>query len=164
MITLIPYSVRRLTLLMSIAWGLTACQTVSQVPDAELVPPVVAQPLPEPVKPVDPLILKEQELVDAIQLYMNGKYDDAIKVMTPLARSEELPLSSQVKALKYIAFSHCVEGRRKSCRQHFEMALALDATFQLTEAEKNHPVWGREFRNARAALRNKRPALARKTH
>jgi hypothetical protein len=71
-------------------------------------------------------------------------------------------MSSQVKALKYIAFSHCVENRRKPCRQHFDMALALDPTFQLTEAEKGHPIWGREFNNARAALRNKRPVPARK--
>jgi hypothetical protein len=55
-----------------------------------------------------------------------------------------------------------VENRRKPCRQHFDMALALDPTFQLTEAEKGHPIWGREFNNARAALRNKRPVPARK--
>ena len=100
--------------------------------------PTVVQP-PEPVKPVDPVVIKEQELVEAIQLYVDGRYEDAITALTPLSTAQELPMSSQVKALKYIAFSHCVEGRRKPCRQHFDMALALDPTFQLTEAEKGHP-------------------------
>src|SRR5258707_90585 len=144
----IPHSIQRLTLALAVAFGLAACETAPKPP--------------EPVKPVDPGVIKEQELVEAIQLYVDGRYEDAITALTPLSTAQELPMSSQVKALKYIAFSHCVEGRRKPCRQHFDMALALDPTFQLTEAEKGHPIWGREFNNARAALRNKRPAPARK--
>jgi hypothetical protein len=55
-----------------------------------------------------------------------------------------------------------VENRRKPCRQHFDMAQAMYPTFQLTEAEKGHPFWGRVFNNARDAMRNKRPVPARK--
>ena len=157
----IPHSLQRLTLALAVAFGLAACETAPKPVEPEPAPPVVQAPV-EPVKPVDPVVIKEQELVEAIQLYVDGRYEDAITALTPLSTAQELPMSSQVKALKYIAFSHCVEGRRKPCRQHFDMALALDPTFQLTEAEKGHPIWGREFNNARAALRTKRPAPARK--
>lgn len=157
----IPHSLQRLTLALAVAFGLAACETAPKPVEPEPAPPVVQAPV-EPVKPVDPVVIKEQELVEAIQLYVDGRYEDAITALTPLSTAQELPMSSQVKALKYIAFSHCVEGRRKPCRQHFDMALALDPTFQLTEAEKGHPTWGREFNNARTALRNKRPAPARK--
>ena len=136
----IPHSIQRLTLALAVAFGLAACETAPKPVEPEPAPTVV-QP-PEPVKPVDPVVIKEQELVEAIQLYVDGRYEDAITALTPLSTAQELPMSSQVKALKYIAFSHCVEGRRKPCRQHFDMALALDPTFQLTEAEKGHPIWG----------------------
>lgn len=105
---------------------------------------------------------QEKILSNAIQAYDNGRYDDAITALTPLSTSVSLPLASRVKALKYIAFSHCVEGRRKLCRQHFSMALELDPGFQLTEAEKGHPIWGREFNSARNSGRTKRPAPSRK--
>ncbi len=157
----IPHSLQRLTLALAVAFGLAACETAPKPVEPEPAPPVVQAPV-EPVKPVDPVVIKEQELVEGIQLYVDGRYEDAITAQTPQSTAQEQPMSSQVKALKYIAFSHCVEGRRKPCRQHFDMALALDPTFQLTEAEKGHPTWGREFNNARAALRNKRPAPARK--
>ncbi|WP_418515045.1 TssQ family T6SS-associated lipoprotein [Delftia sp. PS-11] len=154
----IPSSIRFLSASLVMAFGLAACQT----PPPPAPEPAVAPVAPEPVKPVDPVVIKEQELVDAIQMYVDGRYENAINALTPLSTAQELPMSSQVKALKYIAFSHCVEGRRKPCRQHFDMALALDPSFQLTEAEKGHPVWGREFSNARAAaLRSKKkPAPA----
>jgi len=132
--------------------GLGACQTPPPPTPEPVVVPV------EPVKPVDPAAEKEQALSNALAVYADGRYDDATAQLVPLVGAAELPLSSQVKVLKFIAFSHCAMGRPKPCRQHFEQALELDPTFQLTEAEKGHPVWGREFNSARAAARAKRAA------
>lgn len=142
----------------SVALLLAACQTSPDAP--KVVPPVgPSVQLPqsvEPVKPSDPVAQKEQSLSEALALYADGRYDDAVVWLTPLMGAPELPLSSQVKVLKFMAFSHCAMGRLRPCRQHFDMALELDPTFQLTEAEKGHPVWGREFANARLAARSKR--------
>ena len=61
----IPHSIQRLTLALAVAFGLAACETAPKPVEPEPAPTVV-QP-PEPVKPVDPVVIKEQELVEAIQ-------------------------------------------------------------------------------------------------
>lgn len=139
--------------------ALSACQTA---PDAAKQGAPVASAaqssqLSAPIKSSDPIVQKEQALAEALGIYAEGRYDDAVVWLTPLLTAPELPLSSQVKVQKFMAFSHCAMSRLRQCRQHFDMALELDPTFQLTEAEKGHPVWGREFINARNAARNKRP-------
>lgn len=135
---------------------LVACETVPR--NQPVVPAIAVPEAPqEPVKPVDPVAQKEQALSEALTIYAEGRYDDAVASLTPLLEGPDLPLSFQVRVLKFIAFSHCAMNRLRPCRQSFDQALELDSTFQLTEAEKGHPVWGREFNNARAAARNKRP-------
>lgn len=139
---------------------LVACETTPKVSQS-VPPPVpdlkVPEALPEPVKPVDPSAVREQALSEALSVYADGRYDDAVASLTPLLEGPDLPLIFQVKVLKFIAFSHCAMNRLRPCRQSFDQALELDPTFQLTEAEKGHPIWGREFINARNAARNKRP-------
>jgi hypothetical protein len=133
----------------------TACQTNPDAPEpkVEAAAPVVPE---APVVPVDPRAQKEALLTEALNTYAEGQYEDAIVKLTPLADAPELSLISQIKARKFTAFSHCALGRPRPCRQQFDLALEQDPTFQLTEAEKGHPVWGREFTNARNAVRNKR--------
>ncbi|GKT23697.1 TssQ family T6SS-associated lipoprotein [Acidovorax sp. SUPP3334] len=130
---------------------LTACQTAPDAPKTSAADASTQQSAtPEPTK-LDPVAAKEQALNRALDTYADGRYDDAIAALNPLIGATELPLASQVKVLKFIAFSHCAMGRLRQCRQHFDLALEQDPTFQLTEAEKGHPVWGREFNAARAA-------------
>jgi len=138
--------------------ALTACETTPKAPEPKVEAPPPAPPIPEPVAPVDPRAQKEALLTEALNVYAEGQFDEAIAKLTPLADAPELPLTSQIKARKFMAFSHCAAGRPRPCRQQFELALEQDPTFQLTEAEKGHPVWGREFINARNAARNKRGA------
>ena len=119
-------------------------------------------------KQKDPAALKEEALSQAVDVYTDGRYDEAIAALTPLSTAPELPVASQIKAYKFIAFSHCASGRLRQCRQTFESALQLDPNFQLSDVEKGHPVWGKEFLAARAAAaaaaaRSKRAAAAKKT-
>lgn len=119
-------------------------------------------------KQKDPATLKEEALSQAVDVYTDGRYDEAIAALTPLSTAPELPVASQIKAYKFIAFSHCASGRLRQCRQTFESALQLDPNFQLSDVEKGHPVWGKEFLAARAAAaaaaaRSKRAAPAKKT-
>lgn len=134
---------------------LAACQTTPEAPPAK-VEAVQPAPPPAPVAPVDPRAEKEALLTEALNIYAEGQFEDAIVKLAPLAEAPELTLTSQIKARKFMAFSHCALGRVRPCRQQFDLALEQDPTFQLTEAEKGHPVWGREFNHARNAARNKR--------
>ncbi|WP_019701331.1 TssQ family T6SS-associated lipoprotein [Paracidovorax oryzae] len=119
----------------------------------------------EAAKPKDPAALKEEALAQALDIYADGRYDEAIAALTPLSTAPELSSASQVKAYKFIAFSHCALGRLRQCRQNFETALQQDPNFQLSDVEKGHPVWGKEFNTARAAVaaRAKRAVPAKKT-
>lgn len=136
--------------------AISACQSLPEAPaqaSKSESPTVVEQP----VAPVDPRAQKETMLNEALSVYAEGQYEEALTQLASLVEAPELPLTSQIKARKFMAFSHCALGRTRPCRQQFDLALEQDPTFQLTEAEKGHPVWGREFNAARAAaLRNKR--------
>lgn len=135
---------------------LSACQTTPEPPPPKVEPVQTVVAPPAPVAPVDPRAEKEEQLKEALNIYAEGQFEEAILKLTPLAEAPELSLTSQIKARKFMAFSFCALGRVRQCRQQFDLALEQDPTFQLTEAEKGHPVWGREFTNARNAARNKR--------
>jgi hypothetical protein len=111
---------------------------------------------PAPPSPVDLRARKERELSEAIAMYAQGRYDDAVVWLTPLIGAPELSNAQQLRVLKFLAFSHCASGRLRQCRQYFDMAFDLDPTVQLTDAERGHPVWSKEFNAARAAARNRR--------
>lgn len=137
--------------------NLSGCQTTPVAPPEPVAQPLPPPPPPEPPKPVlDPTALKEKALAEAVALYNEGRYEDAISALLPLTTAAELPMSSQVRAWKFLAFSNCASGNVRNCRSAFDNALALDPTFQLTDAERGHPVWGREFSRARAAAMSKR--------
>jgi hypothetical protein len=91
-----------------------------------------------------------QALKDGIALYNNGEYNAAI---SKLLGSPEITKSKskavKVEALKYAAFSYCVTSRAQLCRQQFDRALKLDPSFDLTPAERGHPIWGPVFSSAK---------------
>jgi hypothetical protein len=143
--------------------ALVACQTAPEPPAEAPAAPVVAEepapvapPIVEPA-PVDPVAERIKALAQALEAYTDGRYPEAIAQLSPLATATELLLSERVRVFKTMAFSHCALMQLRACRDSFEQALLLDPTFQLTEAERGHPVWGREFRSARAASRKRTP-------
>jgi Flp pilus assembly protein TadD len=87
-------------------------------------------------------------LKEGIALYNNGDYNDAIKRLGA-ADVVAGPKATQLEALKYTAFSYCVTSRQTLCRQQFEKALKLDASFDLAPGEHGHPLWGPVFLKAK---------------
>ena len=102
---------------------------------------------------------KEQELAQALDLYAQGQFAPAIEALRPLIDAPELSTESQLRAIKFTALSHCIQSQILLCRQFFEQALKLDASFQLADTEASHPVWGAVFKKAQ---RNNRIASAQK--
>lgn len=130
--------------------------------------PSIPSPPPEPPAP-PPKPSWQVLLDDGIESYENGAYGDAIRKLEDAADDPQAARASRVKALKYLAFSYCVSpdpgqsrksaaGHLTLCRQAFERALALDPTFELTQVERGHPVWGRQFQAARIAQSKKNTA------
>jgi hypothetical protein len=109
-----------------------------------VVHPVAPPPPAAPVLTPDQLALKQ-----GIDLYNDGNYNEAIK---HLSGAPEIwsggPKSTQLDALKYMAFSYCVTGRTTLCRHQFDKALKLDPGFDLAPGENGHPLWGPVFARA----------------
>jgi hypothetical protein len=131
-------------------------------PTPVAVVPPTAPPAPPPPPPKADWQLA---LEDGIESYDSGAYGNAIRKLEEVADNPRADKASRLQALKYLAFSHCVspdtDRNRKSpshltlCRQAFERALAIDPAFELAQAERGHPVWGKQFQAARTAQSKK---------
>lgn len=91
-------------------------------------------------------------LREGIALYHDGNFNGAIKRLTSSDMNGG-SVRNRVSALKYTAFSYCVTNRPVACRQAFERALRMDASFDLTPGEQGHPLWGPQFARARQNVR-----------
>jgi len=104
----------------------------------------------EPAAPAAPADPAQAALRDGIEAYNNGDYNGAIRKLgaQDIARSSK---ATQLSAIKYTAFSYCVSGRPRQCRQQFDKALKLDPSFELETGEDGHPLWGPVFAQAKKA-------------
>lgn len=91
-------------------------------------------------------------LREGIALYHDGDFNGAIKRLTSNDMNRG-SVRNRVSALKYTAFSYCVTNRPVQCRQAFERALRMDASFDLAQGEQGHPLWGPQFAKARQNVR-----------
>jgi hypothetical protein len=116
-------------------------------------PPPPAAPPPPPPPPPTPA---ESALAAGLALYDSGDYAAAIKSLLGAkdiwTDASPAAVATKVAARKYIAFSYCVTNRRTLCRQQFVAALTLDPAFDLTPAERTHPVWGAAFQAAKKQI------------
>ena len=91
-------------------------------------------------------------LEEGIHQYEEGNYRVAARRLQ-FGLEEGLPLRDRVRAHKYLAFIACVSGQQLTCREEFAIALELDPTFQLDQAEAGHPIWGPVYKGVKAARR-----------
>jgi Tfp pilus assembly protein PilF len=61
-----------------------------------------------------------------------------------------LTRNAEIKAHKYLAFIHCINGRKMQCRDEFRVTVKLDPKFELQPEEAGHPMWGPVFREVKA--------------
>ena len=92
----------------------------------------------------------EQALSAGIKQFEEGEYADATKSLQSALDLGLAGESDQTKAHKYLAFIHCVSGRQRPCRDEFRKALDINPSMELETAETGHPIWGPEFRSAKA--------------
>ncbi len=119
--------------------------------------PKPAPPAPPPAPPAQStpafaaaLGKGEQQLALGVQSYDDGEYRLAA---AQLKSALELGLDAkrdQAKAHKYLAFTVCVSGREKPCREQFQKALDADPGFELEPAESGNPIWSAALRSVKA--------------
>ena len=103
-----------------------------------------------------PLGKAEQLLADGLVKYEAGDFTEATRILEA-ALKEGLPKKAdQVKAMKHVAFCHCLQGRYPACRAQFVKIFEVDPDFDLTPAEVGHPNWNKTFTSAKAQA--KKPA------
>lgn len=91
----------------------------------------------------------EKSLSGGIALYDEGNYPEAVERLQE-ALSLGLDKGNQVRAHKYLAFTQCVSGKEKLCREEFRKALDIDPAFELAPSEAGHPIWGPVFKSVKA--------------
>jgi hypothetical protein len=152
---------RTLAAALAGALVLSGCETVAPKapPKPEPVvhhpaPPTPPRPAPgtpgNPIPPGAPAATDQNTLKDGIDLYNKGAYNEAIKKFNA-PEIANLSKADRLQAYKYSAFSYCVTSRQVQCRQQFEKAFKLDASFNLQPGEHGHPLWTPMFEKAKKA-------------
>ncbi|KVC79133.1 TssQ family T6SS-associated lipoprotein [Burkholderia ubonensis] len=81
--------------------------------------------------------------------YAAGDYGRTIAILGRAREIDGADVDTQVAAHKLLAFSYCVTNRVATCRTEFSKILDLNPRFELSPAEKGHPIWGPAFETAR---------------
>lgn len=147
------------------AIALTACTTNEAKKDRDGKPAVTIAPVePAPPKPaesraaqitneVDPsdlnLTAVERKFADGLAKYNDGNFAEAIKVFKDPGFDRAWP-ELRYRSMKYLAFSYCVNGNAMQCKKTFLDLLKLEPSFDLSSAERGHPLWGPVFQEAKA--------------
>ena len=135
---------QRLIFIIAFAGALGACAPAPTI-KPEPPPPPSAQELARQATEAR----ASKALAQGISEYESAAYTQAEKTLL----SPDIWAASdvtKVSALKYLAFIYCVTDRPALCRQSFERALQLDPDFDLAVSERSHPLWGPQFKAARA--------------
>jgi hypothetical protein len=101
-------------------------------------------------KPLIPLGKAEQMLSDGMVKYDAGDYPAARMLMENALREGLRSREDQVRAMKHLAFTLCLENKIPQCRTAFIKIYDVDPKFDLTPAEAGHPSWTKTFAAAKA--------------
>lgn len=157
----------RLAALATLSGVFAAFITGCATPAAELTPtpapaPFVAAPAPPaevPAAPPPPPVAASAvspgaaALRDGNAAFSQGEYKRAEAKLLEGQKLGLNQISEQLQAHKTKAFLYCVTRRSALCEKSFTEAFATDKGFELTRAERGHPVWGPVF----AKVQRKQP-------
>ena len=101
-------------------------------------------------KPLIPLGKAEQLLSDGVVKYDSGEFPAAHRLLEASLKEGLKAKEDQVKAMKYLAFTLCLQEKYRDCRNEFVKIYEVDPNFDLTPAEAGHPSWTKTFAAAKA--------------
>ena len=97
-----------------------------------------------------PLSKAEQTLQEGLVKYDTGDYDAALRLLEGALKEGLKDKADQVRAMKFVAFGHCLKERLAPCRAQFLKIYEVNPEFDLTPAEAGHPSWTKTFASAKA--------------
>jgi tetratricopeptide (TPR) repeat protein len=101
-------------------------------------------------KPLIPLAKAEQMLADGMVKYDAGDFAAAHSLLESALKEGLKAKEDQVRAMKHMAFTLCLENKYTACKAEFVKIYEVDANFDLTPAEAGHPSWTKTFAAAKA--------------
>jgi tetratricopeptide (TPR) repeat protein len=111
-------------------------------------------------KQVTPVSKAQQMLADGLVKYDAGEFVAARKLLEAALTEGLKEKGDQVKAMKYVAFTDCLQHRYRDCRNEFIAIYDVDPDFDLTPAEAGHPSWTHTFAGAKATAKRNLAAKA----
>ena len=116
-------------------------------------------------KPLIPLGKAEQMLSDGMVKYDSAEFAPAEKLFEGALKEGLKSRDDQVRAMKYLSFTYCLQSKYPQCRAEFLKIYDVDPNFDLAPAEAGHPSWTKTFAAAKAqaqkALKDKETKEAR---
>lgn len=97
-----------------------------------------------------PSAKSEQLLQEGMIKYDAGEFPAAAHLLEAALKEGLTDKTLQVRAMKHIAFSLCLQEKWRDCRTAFIRIYDVDPDFDLTPAESGHPSWTRTFAGAKA--------------
>jgi hypothetical protein len=101
-------------------------------------------------KPLIPLGKAEQMLSDGMVKYDSGEFTAAHTLLEGALKEGLKKPEDQVRAMKHVAFTLCLQNKYRDCRNEFIKIYDVDPNFDLTPAEAGHPSWTKTFAAAKA--------------
>ena len=111
-------------------------------------------------KQVAPLGKAGQMLHDGVVKYDAGDFVAANQLLESALKEGLKEKADQVRAMKYLAFTLCLDNKYKACRAAFVRIYDVDPAFDLAPAEAGHPSWTKTFAAAKAQAKRNLAAKA----
>ncbi|RTZ41548.1 hypothetical protein EKL30_13320 [Candidimonas sp. SYP-B2681] len=103
-------------------------------------------------RPIDgPAVTRAQsQAIEEVRLaYEAGRYAEVAQRVGLSVDLQTAPPALHLEALKLQAFSYCLLNDTGRCKQSFNRLLNRYPTFDLAAAERQHPMWGPVFQQAK---------------
>ena len=92
----------------------------------------------------------ERALIAAIRDYDDGDYAASEAALRRALAGGLASRRDRATAHKLLAFLTCTSNRIDACEAEFRAARAADPAFQLTRAERGHPMWAPVYERSRS--------------
>jgi uncharacterized lipoprotein YajG len=136
---------------------LSACASTDPATGTAIAPGATPAPgaAPAPVARPAAVIMNTMDqrgqaaIAEANKQFTAGDFKAVVVTLNTSKAIDFSSTATQVQAHKLLAFSYCITKKTSLCNAEAQRVMVLDPTFQLSEAERSHPMWGPAFAAAR---------------